>query len=38
MPPLDAEVFDVGGTRFGDPQPVQAEQHRQGGVVMVAPR
>ena len=35
MPPLDAEVFDIGGTRFGDPQPVQAEQHRQSRVVMV---
>ncbi len=35
MPPLDVEVFDVGGTRLGDPQPVRAEQHRQSGVVMV---
>ena len=32
MPAFEAEVLDVGPARFADPQPVQAEQHRQGGV------
>ena len=29
---LKSEVFDIGLTRFADPQPVEAEQCRQGGV------
>ncbi len=32
MPPLEAEVLDVGSARFGDPESVQPEQHRQCGV------
>jgi hypothetical protein len=32
MSPLHAHVLDVGVTRLRDPQPVQAQQHRQGGV------
>jgi len=32
---LDAEIFDVGGTCFADPQSVQPEQHRERGVVVV---
>jgi hypothetical protein len=35
MAPLHSELFDVGGTGFRHPQPVQAEQHREGGVVAV---
>jgi hypothetical protein len=32
---FEGETLDVGGTRFGDPQPVQADQHRERGVGMV---
>src|SRR5688572_20587318 len=32
---FDAEVLDVGGARFADPQPVQAEQHGERSVVAV---
>ena len=34
-PALDAEVFDVGGAGLRDSKAVQAEQDRQGGVVVV---
>jgi hypothetical protein len=29
---FEGETLDVGGTRFGDPQPVQADQHREHAV------
>ena len=32
---LDTEVLEVGGTRFADSQPVECQQHRQRGVVVV---
>ena len=35
MSPLQAHILDVGVARLGDPQPVQAQQHRQGGVSVV---
>ena len=35
MSPLHAHVLDVGAARLGDPQPVQAQQHGQGGVGVV---
>ena len=34
-PPLHAHVLDVGVAGLGDPQPVQAQQHGQGGVGVV---
>jgi hypothetical protein len=35
MAALEAEVRDVGGARLRDPQAVQPEQHRQGGMVAI---
>src|SRR5688500_15367693 len=35
MAALDAKVLDVGGAGLGDPEPVQAEQHGERGVVAV---
>jgi hypothetical protein len=35
MSAIETEVLDVRLTRFGDPQPVQPEQHRKGGVLAV---
>ncbi|HVE47683.1 MAG TPA: hypothetical protein VNA57_13165 [Acidimicrobiales bacterium] len=32
---FEAEVLDVGGAGFADPQPVQTEQHRKRGVIAV---
>lgn len=32
MPAFEAEVFDVGAQGFGDTQPVEREQRRQGVV------
>jgi hypothetical protein len=32
---FEAQVLDVGGARFADPQPVQSEQHRKRGVIAV---
>jgi len=29
MPAFQTEIFDIGGAGFVDPQPVQAQQHRQ---------
>ena len=37
VPAQDGEILDVGAARFGDPQPVEAEQHGQGGVHRVVP-
>ena len=37
MAAFEAEVLDVGAARLADPQPVQAEQHGQGGVGVVEP-
>ena len=35
MPPVKAQVLGIGGTGLAHPQAVEAEQHRQGGVVAV---
>ena len=35
MAALDAEVLDIGGPSLRDSKAVQAEQDRQGGVVVV---
>jgi len=32
VPPLEAEVLDVGAAGLADPQAVQAQQHGEGGV------
>ncbi len=37
MPALEGEVLDVRSARFGDSEPVQAEQHRQCGMVPIEP-
>jgi hypothetical protein len=35
MSPLHAHILDVGVTRLGDPQPVEAQQHGQSGVGVI---
>lgn len=35
MSPVEAEILGVGGAGLADPQPVEAQQRRQGGVVGV---
>jgi hypothetical protein len=35
MASFEAKIFDVGRTRLRDPQPVQAKQHGQRGVIAV---
>jgi hypothetical protein len=35
--PLKPEVFDVGRARLAHSQPVEPEEHRQGGVGSVEP-
>ena len=37
MPALEGEVLDVRSARFGDSEPVQAQQHRQRGMVAIEP-
>lgn len=37
MPPLEAEVLDVGRARLAPPQAVEAQEHGQGGVGVVDP-
>jgi hypothetical protein len=36
MASLHAHVLDVGTAGLGDPEPVQAQQHGQGGVGVIA--
>ena len=33
--PFDAKVLDVGRARLAHSEPVEAEQHREGGVIAV---
>ena len=37
MPALEGQVLDVRSARFGDLEPVQAQQHRQRGMVAIEP-
>jgi hypothetical protein len=36
MPLVEGQILDIGSTGFADPQPVEAEQYRQGGMALVA--